>query len=169
MRRSLGTPEHAEPLSNSGFRAPLPAVSPGGRLLLHQPGRRRLQLFPWPKETWDGNGDWTGRKPGQPFFCTFNSDDDARVLPAQVACASGFLAEKFTLPPYHPDTPEIRSNWVEYYHDMDQDGRRCSARCESAWKSKAWRTTQSSSTFLTMAEYCRAASDFSLTPDCTFR
>ena len=29
-----------------------------------------------------------------------------------------FLAEKFTLPPYHPDTPEIRSNWVEYYHDV---------------------------------------------------
>jgi hypothetical protein len=29
-----------------------------------------------------------------------------------------YLKEPFTLPPYHPDTPEIRSNWVEYYHDM---------------------------------------------------
>src|SRR5207253_1380643 len=24
----------------------------------------------------------------------------------------------FTIPPYHPDTPEIRSNWVEYYRDI---------------------------------------------------
>jgi hypothetical protein len=29
-----------------------------------------------------------------------------------------FLKEPLTLPAYHPDTPEIRSNWVEYYHKI---------------------------------------------------
>jgi arylsulfatase A-like enzyme len=83
------------------------------------PGKKTDYNFsPWPKETWDGNGDWTGRKPGQPFFCTFNAMTTHESCLHKTHVHPEFLAEKFTLPPYHPDTPEIRSNWVEYYHDV---------------------------------------------------
>lgn len=83
------------------------------------PGKKTDYNFsPWPKEVWDGTGDWTGRKPGQPFFCTFNSMTTHESCLHDTHVHPEFLAEPFTLPPYHPDTPEIRSNWVEYYHDM---------------------------------------------------
>jgi len=66
---------------------------------------------------WDqiSKGHYENRKPGQPFFSVFNlgtshesSLHGSRVVPE-------YLEEDFELPPYHPDTPEIRSNWVQYY------------------------------------------------------
>ena len=71
-----------------------------------------------PRKTYDGQGDWSGRKSGQPFFCVYN------FMTTHESCLHGstvheeYLKEDFQLPPYHPDTPEIRSNWVEYYHKI---------------------------------------------------
>ena len=67
------------------------------------------------RNLWDKGRDWAGRKPGQPFFSIINlgtshesSLHGSRVRPEN-------LKAPFKLPPYHPDTPEIRSNWVQYY------------------------------------------------------
>lgn len=83
------------------------------------PGKKTDYNFaPWPKETWDANGGWEGRKGAQPFFCVYNS------MITHESCLHGsvvhaeYLKEPFNIPPYHPDSPEIRSNWVEYYHKM---------------------------------------------------
>ena len=65
---------------------------------------------------------YKNRRPGQPFFAVFNitvshessihnQQPQTRHDPAQVP-----------LPPYHPDTPDIRQNWAQYYdkvEDMD--------------------------------------------------
>lgn len=68
-----------------------------------------------------GEAHYKNREPGQPFFAVFNSglshessihnripDDELRYDPQEV-----------TLPPYHPDTPEIRRNWAEYYDHIE--------------------------------------------------
>jgi len=78
--------------------------------------------FPVPKNAWDQSSrkaHWRGRKPNQPFFAVFNhtithesrcrgtSKDQATFNPARVP-----------IPPYHPDTPEVRGNWAHYYENI---------------------------------------------------
>jgi len=77
---------------------------------------------------WDessGEAHYDNREPGQPFFAVFNSHishennihnwkplDELRHLPDDV-----------DLPPYLPDTPEIRRDFAQYYDLMeDMDG-----------------------------------------------
>ncbi len=70
------------------------------------------------------NAHYKNREKGQPFFAIFNltvshessihksiPDEQLRHKPKDVA-----------LPPYHPDTPEMRHDWAQYYdkvEDMD--------------------------------------------------
>lgn len=73
-------------------------------------------LDPYQKEAWHQmtNGDHHKRQKGQPFFAVYNIGTshesslhrplDQRLLNADV-----------TIPPYHPDTPEIRANWAMYH------------------------------------------------------
>ena len=59
---------------------------------------------------------YNSRKSGQPFFCIFNLGVSHESSLHQVKpVVSEYLEADFKLPPYHPDTPEIRSNWVNYY------------------------------------------------------
>lgn len=71
---------------------------------------------PIPRDGWDEirNGHWRNRRPGQPFFSVFNltSSHESSLHGSRVE--QELLGVDFPLPPYHPDTPEIRSNWVEY-------------------------------------------------------
>ncbi|TFH25915.1 MAG: DUF229 domain-containing protein [Bacteroidia bacterium] len=79
------------------------------------------------KTMWDecsNKAHYKNRGKKQPFFAIFNltvshessihtsiPDEDLRHKPAQVS-----------LPPYHPDTPEMRHDWAQYYdkvEDMD--------------------------------------------------
>jgi N-sulfoglucosamine sulfohydrolase len=79
------------------------------------------------KTMWDESGrnaHYNKRAKKQPFFAIFNlnvshessihrsiPDADLRHKPSEV-----------TLPPYHPDTPEMRHDWAQYYdkvEDMD--------------------------------------------------
>lgn len=79
------------------------------------------------ENAWDESSNkatYKNRKPGQPFFAIFNTtishessihryipNDQLRHSPSQVP-----------LPPYHPDTPEMRHDWAQYYdkvEDMD--------------------------------------------------
>ncbi len=76
------------------------------------------------KEGWDESSrqaHYKNRAEGQPFFAIFNfgvshessmhtriPSDELRHDPAQVP-----------IPPYHPDTPEVRHNWAQYYDKIE--------------------------------------------------
>ena len=81
-----------------------------------------------PKLMWDESSrkaHYRNRAKGQPFFAVFNirtshessihksiPDEDLRHKPEDVS-----------LPPYHPDTPEMRHDWAQYYDKVeDMDG-----------------------------------------------
>ncbi len=74
-------------------------------------------LSPVQKDTWDEmtRGHYKNREPGQPFFAIFNLGTSHESSLHRSKVEPEFLETDFELPPYHPDTPEIRSNWVEYY------------------------------------------------------
>ena len=84
--------------------------------------------MPKPEGAWDESSrkaHYKNRAEGQPFFAIFNigishessihksiPNDQLRHDPA-----------KMILPPYHPDTPDMRHDWAQYYdkiEDMDQ-------------------------------------------------
>ena len=76
-----------------------------------------------PGQVWDDSssaGHWSGRASRQPFFAVFNygmthesqiraPDADTIHDPAGVR-----------VPAYQPDTPEVRSNWAQYYDRITQ-------------------------------------------------
>lgn len=68
---------------------------------------------------------WRQRQIGQPFFSFFNIGDTHegpgnslsrhRELTANLPSTSLTSPEMVTLPPYYPDTPEMRKIWARYY------------------------------------------------------
>jgi arylsulfatase A-like enzyme len=71
-----------------------------------------------PGKVWDqssGNAHWTNRAPGQPFFAVFNME---RSHESQIRTRPHTLKHdpaQARLPAYHPDTPEVRHDWAQYY------------------------------------------------------
>jgi len=109
MRCSRAVPPDVHPfpqyLRAAGYRC----TNPGKKTDYNIAGWR-------PRETWDGETDWNaGRPDGQPFFCTHNSTISHESSLHKTTVHEAFLTQPLKLPAYHPDTPEIRSNWVEYY------------------------------------------------------
>lgn len=82
------------------------------------PGKTDYNIARPDRATWDKGKNWRDAPPGKPWMLVLNS------MITHESCLHGsvvhpeYLKEPFMLPPYHPDTPEIRSNWVEYYHDI---------------------------------------------------
>lgn len=80
-----------------------------------------------PADLWDdssGNAHWRNRRAGQPFFAVFNftisHESKLRTRPHKAI----HEASKVFVPPYHPDTPEVRQDWAQYYDrltEMDQE------------------------------------------------
>ena len=80
-----------------------------------------------PKGLWDESSKkahWRQRRAGQPFFAVFNSvishESKLRTRPHKAIHDPA----KVTLPPYHPDTPEVRQDWAQYYDrvtEMDRE------------------------------------------------
>jgi arylsulfatase A-like enzyme len=76
-----------------------------------------------PEGTWDdssGRAHWRNRKNSQPFFAVFNSvkshESQIRTRPhRQVADPA-----KMRVPAYHPDTPEVRQDWAQYYDKVSE-------------------------------------------------
>jgi uncharacterized sulfatase len=73
--------------------------------------------------TWDdssGRAHWRNRKPGQPFFAIFNStkshESQIRTRPHQAIVDPA----KVRVPAYHPDTPEVRQDWAQYYDKVSE-------------------------------------------------
>ncbi len=63
---------------------------------------------------------YNNRSPGQPFFAVFNltSSHESQVAPKKNKTSYRIPPEKIKLPPYHPDTPELRHDWANYYDQM---------------------------------------------------
>lgn len=63
---------------------------------------------------------YRNRTPGQPFFAVFNftSSHESQVAPKGDKSCFRVSPDKVPLPPYHPDTPEIRQDWANYYDQM---------------------------------------------------
>ena len=71
-----------------------------------------------PGQVWDGSAKsahWRNAAAGQPFFAVFNSEKSheskIRVRPHTAVHDPA----KVRVPAYHPDTPEVRQDWAQYY------------------------------------------------------
>ena len=83
------------------------------------------------KEAWNecgGKAHWRKRAPGQPFFsvfnhevthesCLFPENEEPTVDPAKVR-----------VPPYQPDTPEVRADWAREYSRIEQLDKQLAAK-----------------------------------------
>ncbi|HVU89378.1 MAG TPA: sulfatase-like hydrolase/transferase [Pirellulales bacterium] len=71
-----------------------------------------------PGKVWDVSSNkahWRGRKSEQPFFAVFNStkshESQIRTRPHELTHDPAGVR----VPRYHPDTPEVRHDWAQYY------------------------------------------------------
>lgn len=77
--------------------------------------------------TWDELGKdahYKNRPEGKPFFAIFNStvSHESSLHTRKPLEELRHRPEGVTLPPYHPDTPDMRHDWAQYYdkiEDMD--------------------------------------------------
>ncbi len=89
---------------------------------------------------WDessGEAHYAKRAPGQPFFAVFNfmESHESRVAPRDPEATFRVPPPEVALPPYHPDTPEIRRDWANYHDQitrMDERVGRALAELEEA-------------------------------------
>lgn len=72
-------------------------------------------------KVWDDSNKqahWRRRKPGQPFFTIFNDtithESQLRTRPHTWVHDPA----KVRVPAYHPDTPEVRQDWAQYYDNI---------------------------------------------------
>ena len=76
-----------------------------------------------PGQVWDdssGQAHWKIRKAGQPFFAIFNStkshESQIRTRPHKQITDPAAVR----VPAYHPDTPEVRQDWAQYYDKVSE-------------------------------------------------
>ena len=76
-----------------------------------------------PGKVWDDSSSkasWKNRGPGQPFFAIFNStkshESQIRTRPHQQVTKPAAIR----VPAYHPDTPEVREDWAQYYDKVSE-------------------------------------------------
>ncbi len=76
-----------------------------------------------PGKVWDdssNNAHWRNRSGSQPFFAIFNStkshESQIRTRPHKQITDPA----KVRVPTYHPDTPEIRQDWAQYYDKVSE-------------------------------------------------
>jgi uncharacterized sulfatase len=71
-------------------------------------------------KVWDESSKkahYKNREPGQPFFAVFNStiSHESQIRNAIDAADQIHDPAKAPLPAYHPDVPEVRGDWAQYY------------------------------------------------------
>jgi N-sulfoglucosamine sulfohydrolase len=66
------------------------------------------------------NAHYKNRAKGQPFFAVFNftTSHESQVEPKKGKRQFRIPPGQMPLPPYHPDTPEIRRDWANYYDQI---------------------------------------------------
>lgn len=73
-----------------------------------------------PDGTWDESSKkahWKSRPEGKPFFAVFNCEltHESQLRNAIDPKDKIHDPAKVRVPEYHPDTPEVRANWAQYY------------------------------------------------------
>ncbi|MEX0772975.1 MAG: sulfatase, partial [Balneolales bacterium] len=76
------------------------------------------------RDIWDesnGEAHYKNREDGQPFFAVFNSglSHESSIHTRKPFDELRHDPEEVTLPPYHPDTPDIRRDWAHYYDNIE--------------------------------------------------
>ena len=88
--------------------------------------------FPVPPAAWNAcsrKAHWRQRKPGQPFFAVFNftacHESQIRAPEKRYQANTRRLTPgqrhdpaKAPVPPFHPDTPEVRRDWARYHDNI---------------------------------------------------
>ena len=81
-------------------------------------------------DIWDESSrtaHWKNRADGQPFFAVFNytesHESQIRTRPHQLQRDPA----QAPVPPYHPDTPEVRLDWAQYYDKIQEMDARVGA------------------------------------------
>jgi uncharacterized sulfatase len=74
-----------------------------------------------PGQVWDessAQAHWRKRKEGQPFFAVFNAvaSHESQVIKRPHELVTD--PAKVRVPAYHPDTPEVRHDWAQYYDQV---------------------------------------------------
>ena len=84
-----------------------------------------------PANLWNessGTAHWRNRPAGHPFFAIFNStkshESQIRTRPHQAIIDPA----KVRVPAYHPDTPEVRQDWAQYYDKVSEADADAGAR-----------------------------------------
>lgn len=78
-----------------------------------------------PNDIWDecsDKADYKNRKPGQPFFAIFNSfiTHEGSIHKSIPSAELRHKPEKVSLPPYHPQTTELKHDWAQYYDKVEE-------------------------------------------------
>ncbi len=71
-----------------------------------------------PGEVWDVSakkGHWSDRPAGKPFFAIFNSEKSHESKIRSKPHTAVHDPAEVRVPAYHPDTPEVRKDWAQYY------------------------------------------------------
>lgn len=93
-------------------------------------GKEDYNIFK-PDGTWDessAQAHWKKRAAGQPFFAIFNSskshESRIRTRPHRAIADPA----RMRVPAYHPDTPEVRQDWAQYYDKVSEADADAGAR-----------------------------------------
>ncbi len=76
-----------------------------------------------PPGVWDESsrrGHWRNRQPGQPFFAIFNFTTSHESQIRRRPHTPVHDPAKVRVPAYHPDTPEVRLDWAQYYDKITE-------------------------------------------------
>ncbi|KAA6432647.1 sulfatase-like hydrolase/transferase [Dyadobacter flavalbus] len=90
-------------------------------------------------EAWDESSvkaTYKNRRPGQPFFAVFNLNVSHESI-IHTPIPNDQLKhdpEKVPLPPYHPQTPEMKHDWAQYYDKVEEMDRQAGALLEELAK-----------------------------------
>lgn len=86
-----------------------------------------------PGKVWDESSrkaHWKNRNPGQPFFAVFNSEKSHESKIRSRPHSAVHDPSKVTVPAYHPDTPEVRRDWAQYYDGVSNADQDAGARIQ---------------------------------------
>ncbi|MEX0769460.1 MAG: sulfatase-like hydrolase/transferase [Balneolaceae bacterium] len=78
-------------------------------------------------QAWDESSPeahYENRDEGQPFFAVFNFTQSHESRIRDRTDLPYHDPEQAPVPPYHPDTPEVRRDWAQYYHGISQIDRK---------------------------------------------
>jgi N-sulfoglucosamine sulfohydrolase len=68
------------------------------------------------RTAWDHGESWKDAPAGKPWMLVLNSMITHESCLTHSVVHPEYLKIPFSVPAYQPDTPEVRSNWIEYYH-----------------------------------------------------